>query len=634
MNRIEYQLLNILLSNDKNMTSNEISKMLAVSSRTIKRVIWDVNDLIKDNGASIYSDKSGYSLGILEPERFDIWWKEQERQKKELSISDDSVFKIIQLLLVNEYITQDQLSDYLYSSKSSINKYIKIVKPILEREQIILSNRPHYGYYLIGQETVIRNYMVRICFSDDDLSDLNSSLLLGDCKAYSNFLNDVTKMLAEYDYDRFDSKTKSLIKYFIVQVNRISNNHSIEKYSDEVKTSNISIELANNIKNILKNSFNIIISQDEVMYLSYLIGNPVKKNVVHENYDASFFEYVIDECFKEIKDVYKIDFNLDEHLRKGLIQHLYTSHSQIYLNMVLDNPIINLIKKQYVEAYNYAVLCGQVIQEKYNMEISENNLGYIATHFAAAMERIEASYKYKVIVVCESGYGTAELLKAKLQNKMTNIDIVDVTSIKYLSKKDLRGIFLIISSVPIPENVKLETPFIIVNPILLEKDIKKINEYLSDHRNINEYKKLFHKDLFFPLVKANNKTELINEVCDSLIKKGYFDDSDKKNILHRELISSTEINDLVAIPHCILESPHSSTFFCIVTLHDEIDWGSGEAQLIFIGGISRNGSINKKLFPLLYKLTMERDKVKKLCQIEEFDYFMDCLFSNIPVNYN
>ena len=92
MNRIEYQLLNILLSNDKNMTSNEISKLLAVSSRTIKRVIWDVNDLIKDNGASIYSDKSGYSLGILEPERFYIWWKEQERQKKELSISDDSAF--------------------------------------------------------------------------------------------------------------------------------------------------------------------------------------------------------------------------------------------------------------------------------------------------------------------------------------------------------------------------------------------------------------------------------------------------------------------------------------------------------------------------------------------------------------
>ena len=96
-------------------------------------------------------------------------------------------FKIIQLLLVNEYITQDQLSDYLYSSRSSINKYIKIVKPILEKEQIILSNRPHYGYYLIGQEKIIRNYMVRICFTDDDLSDLNSSLLLGDCKAYTKF---------------------------------------------------------------------------------------------------------------------------------------------------------------------------------------------------------------------------------------------------------------------------------------------------------------------------------------------------------------------------------------------------------------------------------------------------------------
>lgn len=33
----------------------------------------------------------------------------------------------------------------------------------------------------------------------------------------------------------------------------------------------------------------------------------------------------------------------------------------------------------------------------------------------------------------------------------------------------------------------INKPSILVNPLLLDKDIEKIKEYLSDYRNMNEY---------------------------------------------------------------------------------------------------------------------------------------------------
>lgn len=117
-----------------------------------------------------------------------------------------------------------------------------------------------------------------------------------------------------------------------------------------------------------------------------------------------------------------------------------------------------------------------------------------------------------------------------------------------------------------------------------------------------------------------------------MLEKNALTQENIDEIIHRKKLPSTELNPLTAIPHCILDSNHK-TAFAIIVLDHPIPWGKIDVQLIFLGMIARNETINKKLFPMIYKLTMDTDKVLKLCSISDFDTFLTEMFNNIPVSY-
>lgn len=325
MSKKNNQIISILAKEKRSITSDELSRKLNVSSRTIKRTIWDIDEILKENGAKIISSKSGYQLEVFNNKEFKNFLKGQKRLSKDLKIDNEIVLHILELLFVNEYITQDELSFNLYISRSSLNKYIKHVKSVLEKEKIILSNRPHYGYYLLGQETTIRNYMVKLFFGNDDLKHLKNHILVNNCRDYVEFYENIINLLYEYGYDVNNNKTQSLIKYFIVLANRYYHHHYIEKYNNEILIADSSEELPLKIKKLLSDYFYVSINEEELIYLTYLMDNPIKKN--NNQYDVMFFEEIIDDCFKEILDIYQQDFSYDDVLRKGLVQHLYTSYS-------------------------------------------------------------------------------------------------------------------------------------------------------------------------------------------------------------------------------------------------------------------------------------------------------------------
>ncbi len=613
------------------MTSAEIAQALGISARTVKRKIWDLDGELRPFGALISSSQYGYSLEITDRRAYDSFVNKQARISGELSINNDIVLQIIQLLLLKPYITQDEIARDAFISRGTVNKYIKEVKALLEKEKIFLSNRPHYGYYLIADEIDIRNYMIRIFFNSDSNMERNTSSLAEGCKDYPSFYSAPIKTLYEFDYLESEAKTQNLVKYILVIANRNLYHNSIGSFESKIYVSNSSRLLAEKVQELIKEYFGTDINQDELVYICYLLGNYEHHETDQAEHDAAFFERIVDRFLDEIYDVYQQDFSRDDILRRGLMQHLLTSYSRLYINVQLGNPFISFIKTQYIEAYNYAVLCGNILHNEYKLKVNEDDLAYIAVHFGASIERMECRYDYKVLVVCESGYGMAELLKARLKSRIPYLNVIYTTSLKKLRDMNLDDVILIISSVPVPEG--LGKPLIIVNPLLLEQDIGKIKDYLSDCRYIEEYKKLFSEELFYPRMEADNKEILLDTICDRMIGRGIISETTKQDIISREQLSSTEINKIVALPHCIVESGNR-TSFAIVTLKHPIQWGKGEAQLIFFGVIARNSRFNRKIFPLLYKLTMDLQKVESLCGIEEFDPFIQKLFSDLPVEYD
>lgn len=61
---------------------------------------------------------------------------------------------------------------------------------------------------------------------------------------------------------------------------------------------------------------------------------------------------------------------------------------------------------------------------KINVFLTDPNLAYIVLHFQAAYERRNGRTRFRAIVVCGTGRGTARLLKTRLENEIKSLSVL------------------------------------------------------------------------------------------------------------------------------------------------------------------------------------------------------------------
>lgn len=617
------------LNNSKKsyINSIELADMLGVSSRTVKRDLKEISEILKDNGAEVEATNQGYRLIINEDELFSQFIDENISSSAEVSgKKSDKVNGILELLLSNLYINQDKIADELYISRSSINKVMMDVKNILSEYKITIQNKPHYGYILEGNEIDIRNCMVRFLTQrKEDNSILISNRLVGFKEEdYYNLLEEIKNIFKDLKIRKNDIEINYITRYIVISIFRVKYNCEI------VLDDNINISLDNSIisasKTIakkIKERFKVEFTFEDILYISYIIGN---NHIEIKELDDSGIsvEQMVIHAIDKIKNEYDIDFFRDGTLLKGLINHLYTSYSRYCLNVTLDNPLINLIKSKYIEAYNYSILFSKVFKEEYGISMTEEDIGYIALHFAASLERSIMNNSLKAIIVCSSGVGTAELLKTRITKKFQNIAIKGVYPAYILDSLELSDIDLIISTVNL-EGVNLEKEVINVSPLLTDEDEEKINEHVKKQRDYDYLQNLMSDDLFFTNIEASSKEEVIEIMTKAMIERDIITEETKEQILKREEMSSTEITNLVAIPHCIAKENKNSVL-AIGILKRPIMWDKSQVQIVFLGVLDPQVKQNRKVFSMLYKLTKKVDKIKELVNIDELSYFKKKLF--------
>lgn len=617
------------LNNSKKsyINSIELADMLGVSSRTVKRDLKEISEILKDNGAEVEATNQGYRLIINEDELFSQFIDENISSSAEVSgKKSDKVNGILELLLSNLYINQDKIADELYISRSSINKVMMDVKNILSEYKITIQNKPHYGYILEGNEIDIRNCMVRFLTQrKEDNSILISNRLVGFKEEdYYNLLEEIKNIFKDLKIRKNDIEINYITRYIVISIFRVKYNCEI------VLDDNINISLDNSVisasKTIakkIKERFKVEFTFEDILYISYIIGN---NHIEIKELDDSGIsvEQMVIHAIDKIKNEYDIDFFRDGTLLKGLINHLYTSYSRYCLNVTLDNPLINLIKSKYIEAYNYSILFSKVFKEEYGISMTEEDIGYIALHFAASLERAIMNNSLKAIIVCSSGVGTAELLKTRITKKFQNIAIKGVYPAYILDSLELSDIDLIISTVNL-EGVNLEKEVINVSPLLTDEDEEKINEHVKKQRDYDYLQNLMSDDLFFINIEASSKEEVIEIMTKAMIERDIITEETKEQILKREEMSSTEITNLVAIPHCIAKENKNSVL-AIGILKRPIMWDKSQVQIVFLGVLDPQVKQNRKVFSMLYKLTKKVDKIKELVSIDELSYFKKKLF--------
>lgn len=629
INKRRKRIFDMLKSHPQGLNGEAISQQLGVSSRTIRSDIKALQDALGKYNIRIFSSPTkGYRfsnfehLGSIEQELFKDSISKLETSKQRINYI---LYRLLENTLNDVSITQNDLAEEMYISLSTLKMHLNEVKDILKKYDLKIAQYKTKGIKISGEENKLRYCIVdikNIHLENEFFQNLISNI-------NTNLLDDIIKkVLSERKLQLTDRSQKKLCMYIAIAIQRSKNNKTVvypSSLTNKIENTfeyNVAKEIVENIYTQL----NTDLSCSEVYYITQCLLASKKLIDVSESTNKKHVKNLVNIILKEIYEKLSIDFTNDEYLIDGLTLHLNIALTRIQFQMNIRNELLETIKNDYPLAFQMGVIAGKLVEQYDNIKINENEIGYIALHFGAALSRngIKENIQAKnIIIVCASGLGISMLLKAKIEEYFNNrLNIIKILPEYEITKKIIDKVDFILTTVPIRDFSSEKV--IKINRILQKDDIELIeNKIFNKNRNfIKEFSDLFSRDNFYINKKFKTKTECLEFLTNEAINKNLMSDFTKKSVFDREEISSTSIGDLTAIPHPIY-SEKGKSFISILVLEKPVMWDEFLVQVVFLFNIEKKESnLWESIFFKLYKYIKEKKGINSILKHKSYDMFL------------
>ena len=558
-------------------TSKEIGEVMGLSSKTIRKEINSLNSVIKDKGAIIESKPGkGFIFTIKDKEKFKLFlkkdWYKYAYYQEEYGDKNLRYINILRMFLFsNSYIKQFELAEVFHVSESQINKDLPYVRKILENYDLELVSRPYYGMKVEGSEKNIRLAIKNEIGEDPILFEKDKNREL-----FKKIQEIIDEMDFGEDYYMPYVNFKNLVIHIYISILRIKEEKYI-KLSKSIEKKIVSYEefkIANRIVDELQNKLGIKIPRDELVYITMHL---IAKNTIRDQEKISTdiletSQAIIDEIYR----VSKYDFRANIDFYFALAIHLGPLINRIKYGFNMKNPILDDIKDNKIP-YLLATIGSNVINEKYNTKLSEDEIGYIALHIMAAMNSNTTNTK-NILIICGSGNSSAQIMKSQLNRQFKDsIDSINTTDLRSLEKINMRNYDLIISSVKLDNAFDL--PIVYVDVIFSKVDFDNIKIALDDSK-LGKIYDIFANSVFIKTDKFTNKLEVLKFIAEIIEDKSNIKKEKALNQLKkREEIGNTSF-DNIAIPH-ILDQVDGDSYSIIIILDKAIKWNSKKIRIVY-----------------------------------------------------
>lgn len=640
------RILSILkiLNKDKQAISGEkLAVFIGVSRSTVRRDIKELNSLLLKHGAHILSEAgNGYKLIIDELTKF-THFKEQYNLDIYNSYTGDNIvpsdyndrisFIVARILLNslhNKVVNQEELAEELFISLSTLKKYLSDIKKSLARFNLELIFDRFNGIIINGSEVNIRYCISEYIFNRDDLLNLANNKFVNDIfpKEEIDLVRHIlTKTIFKYNIHLTDIAFKNLLVHIIITMCRANNENTVEYTDYERKKLEQSIYFipAQEILMIIKQQLGVDINNESHYLTQHFIAS---QKFIEADKNQTDCKELVNDILLKIKTNTGIDLSNDNELISGLTIHLIAAINRLKFNMNIRNNILASIKNNYPLAFEMAIIASEVIDQAKDVKTNENEIGFLAIHFGASLERnkLNCEKGKTAIIVCATGLSTALLVKSKLQRRFGRfLKIIKVMSCYELTEEIIESVDFIFSTVPI-YNIK-NNKIILIEPIMTEEDLRRVEKQLvkTDETDTINYLQFFKKDLFLSNLKVKSYEEVINIMADLMIEKGYIDAKIKKSIFDREQMASTEIGGMIAIPHA-LENHMPNIAIAVSVLNEPIIWHKQKVQVVFLLSIPKHlYKLWENVFRSIYKSFIDKYGAYDLVSNPKFQTLLNLL---------
>lgn len=583
MNTRALSIIKILLNSVEPVSSLALSQEIGCSTKTIQNEIKEVNKELKN--CEIVSIRGiGYkiegNLDDIDIKNSDLYDYDRVEYiiKKIINISSTD----------KDTIKLEDLADSMYVSLSTVKNDLKEVKKILNEYNLKISSKHKQGICIEASEEDIIKFIINYS------NKVNNSLSIKDFlnnNIIENLFSIKKILLDTLNYENMiltDNEFKNIVNYISIYLSRNNTNQSdfIKEYIKKYKSKKEKP-----------------ISEDEQL----LIRKAIK------------------EFCRDLNIATSINLSHDKVFEECLFNHICNLYKRADLGINQYEITDGEIKLKYPFAFELGKIAKKTIEKNLNMEISEDEVENIALHIGGALERIDKRDEkkvYKTIIVCTSGVGTSMLIKSKLENifkgKLEIIKVIPSYLIDYVNVLDID---FVISTVEVNlENINV----IKVSPMLTDKEIKLIEKYIeTENVYIDlDIQNLFSSELFFKDIKAETRSQVIDIMSKKLVEKGYIDDTMRQSYFERETIATTEIGNMVAIPHGANGEVYENKV-AIGILKEPISWEVGKVRLIIMLALDKEKILDyEDVFSKIYKRVDSIAKVISICENKSYEKFI------------
>lgn len=568
----------------------QLSRQMDVSERTIQREVSAINRLME-----IHSIKLVMKNPILHVEGTN---KDIEQVKKELGgiskpqlLATDQriLFIMAQLLIANEPYKSAFFSYQLDVAEATISMYMEKIEKHLIRQNLFLSRQRAFGIQIDGSEWDKRNALVELIYAykpTEDLlthiydtqTDLTTKLLFDVLfgKEILKYTRDVLDFAADKILDEDDIEYLKAFLYIAISLKKAQSGNPIQlsnAFMQDVCSNNM--DLYSSLQQFFK-TFPIPVSENEIAYIFiHLPGNQYQHSM-NQHFEALGIPLakLSEEVLYEIRKRGGIHFQIGKQSLDGFLHQLNFSISRAYMGIHLQNPLLDQVHSHYGNVYDAVKYACDLVFSKYNIHLSENEIGYITMYIGYMNDCEEPVYDtFSVLIVCPNGVGAARILAARVKKLFPDVQTIEINSMKGWEEND-REYDLILSTVDI-KNLQYSKSqhALVVSPFLPTEDIQLLNESIEAikrEKNSHFRKGILSSKLGYPndraaesirkmlehvaieKLEADSMWELIQAIATQVQEKAIVTSQEEiqRLILEREKMGSVVIpNSRLAILH-------------------------------------------------------------------------------------
>ena len=276
--------------------------------------------------------------------------------------------------------------------------------------------------------------------------------------------------------------------------------------------------------------------------------------------------------------------------------------------------------------FNIAIRFSDMLKEKYGVEVTHDEAGFIATHFAGHMEkeRNEKIMRFNNIgVVCSSGGGSAYLIKMQLESLFTssNVQTFSFLQLDELEQFKPDLIFTIMEL-----DREFQVPVIHIKELLDDDDLMQIRKFLQ-YDNCHSFSlvdngspitKLFCHE-FFKIASYKTYEDALKDMAKQLEDSGYGGENYQKYVLERESYMSTVYMNGVCIPHPIEISAQKNMISVCILDNPLVHEGKPVRIIFMVSLVKEDYEVHKEVTRLLYLLMKDERRLKRVLEMKTLE---------------